>query len=139
MANYATTGITLARGDGASPEVFSTIAQVVSITGLGSGGRPEIDVTNLGSTAREFLLGLNDNGTATAELVFDPDDTQHTALEQTDLGADTARNYRVTLTNSPATTYTFAALVQRFEHSWAIDDALRATVDFRLTAKPTKA
>ena len=46
-------GMAIKRGDGASPEVFTTIPEVRSINGP-DGSASEIDVSDLSSTSREF-------------------------------------------------------------------------------------
>jgi hypothetical protein len=47
-------GLSFQVGDGASPEDFNNVGEVMGITGLRSGTAAEIDVTNLSSVARFF-------------------------------------------------------------------------------------
>lgn len=56
-----TQGTTLTVNSTASPEVATTIGEVIDITGPTS-SRGEIDVTSLESAAKEFLLELPDHG-----------------------------------------------------------------------------
>ena len=46
-------GATLQLGSGASPQVYTTIAEVLRCGPIGS-TNPEVDVTNLDSTAKEY-------------------------------------------------------------------------------------
>lgn len=65
-------GMTIARGDGATPtEVFTTIPEVKSISGP-DGSANEIDVTDLSSSAKEFRMGLQDEGNITLDMMFIP-------------------------------------------------------------------
>ena len=50
-------GMTIARGDGASPESFTTIPEVRAISGP-DGSANQIDTTDLSSSAKEFRMGL---------------------------------------------------------------------------------
>ena len=54
MANLKSQGCTISYGDGASPQVMTAIGQVISINGP-TGTTGEIDVTNLSSSAKEFI------------------------------------------------------------------------------------
>lgn len=130
-------GMTIAAGNGASPEVFTTIAEVSSIDGP-TGQAPEIDVTDLSSTAREFVFGLKDEGEITLDLNYIPTNTQHDQL-RTDKNAGTLRNYRITFTNSPANTWTFGAYVKGLSISNAVDNVTKASVTLRLSGAITQA
>lgn len=129
--------MTLGVGDGASPEVFSLITELNSIDGP-NGQAPEIDVTDMSSTAREFVLGLEDEGEISLELNFIPTNTQHSQL-RTDKNAGTKRNYQITFTDSPATTWTFQALVKGLSVSNAIDGVSKGSVTLRVTGSIVQA
>lgn len=110
---YQTQGTSIGRGNAASPEVFTTIAQVTDIDGIGT-DRNTVETTNLQSTAREYQLTIEDGGEITLTIQYDPDDTTHAGLK-TDLDNNTLRNFQVALTDSPAQTWTFAARVRSFK------------------------
>ena len=132
MTRYVADGTTIARGDGASPEVYTAIAQVTSITPVGQ-ERALIDVTNLDSAAREYMKAIKDGQEINIEAQYDPDDTGHSGL-RTDLNAETSRNVRVTFTDSPAQTVTFAAMVT----NWSIVDiSIDNVLTLNVTLKPT--
>ena len=56
------------------------ITQVQNWSGLG-GSAPVIDVTHLGSTAREKMMGLRDPGELTLGLIYNATDAGQVALE----------------------------------------------------------
>ena len=89
-------GTILERGDGASPEVFTAIAKIVSISGPEE-SKDELDDTTLDSAGgyKEFVSGLKDGGSMTLALNYNPADTGQAAL-QTDYAAGTKQNYRLT-------------------------------------------
>lgn len=130
-------GMTIAAGDGASPEVFTTIPEVNSIDGPG-GQANEIDVTDLSSTGREKLLGIQDEGDITVEINYLPGNTTHAQL-RSDKAAGTKRNYRITFTDSPATTWTFEALVKGFAVSNSVDEVNRTSVILAVSGSITEA
>jgi len=130
-------GMTIAIGDGASPEVFTTITDVTDIAGP-DGSASEIDTTDLSSTAREYRLGLTDNGNVTLTVNFKPQDTQHALLRTKSIsGAET--NFRITFTDSPATTWTFAAFVKGVPISNSVDGVTTASITLRVTGAVTEA
>lgn len=124
-------GMTIAAGDSASPESFTTITEVKGIDGPG-GQANEIEVTDLSSTAKEYILGLQDEGDITLEINYIPANTLHTQL-RADKAAGTIRNYRITFTDSPATTWTFSGLVKGFAVSNATDNVTQASVTLRVS------
>lgn len=130
-------GTTIAVSDGASPEVYTTIPNIDSIGGP-SATADEIEITDLSSTAKEYLLDLVDNGTVSISGNHNPTETLHDQL-RSDNAASTARNYRITLPSSPEVTYTFNARVSEFTMDEAIASALRFNATLRVTGAVTKA
>lgn len=130
-----TQGVLIQRGDGASPEVFTTVPEIVSFDGPG-GSASEIDVSDLASTAREFRMGLKDEGDFSFEMMYLPNNAQHSGL-QTDRTNRTQRNFKITLTDSPQSTMSFAAFVREFSISGGVDDVVRASVTLRITGAVT--
>ena len=132
MATYTADGTVFARSNADSPETFTAIAQVTQIGTVGQ-NRGLIDVSNLTSTAREYKKALKDGQEINLVIQYDPDDTGHAAL-RTDMTAETSRNYRVTFTDSPSQTVTFAALVT----NWTIDNIVIDNVlTLNVTLKPS--
>lgn len=98
---YSAQGTTLQMGDGATPEKFTSIGEIVSITGP-SFTHDAIDVTNLGSVAKAFIAGgVGDSGEVTIEVNFDADNVQHDAL--VDRARDgTGTNFQICWSNLAA-------------------------------------
>lgn len=130
-----TQGVVIKRGDGASPEVFTAIGSVTSVEGPG-GEASEIDVTTLSSTAKEFIIGLKDEGTVTLNLNLDTSNTPQTGL-RTDRDNGTLRNFELDLTDSPVTTLSFSAYVKSFSISVQPDSKIEASVSLRISGAVT--
>lgn len=128
-------GILFQSGDGASPEVFTSVGEVTSIDGPG-GEASEIDVTHLGSSAKEYLIGLPDEGNLTLDCALLPDDIGQTRLRNDRINA-TLRNYKITLTDTPATIITFAGYVKGFRVSAGVDSKIAASITLRVSGAVT--
>jgi len=128
-------GIAIKRGDGSSPESFTTIAEITDFDGP-SGSASEIDVSSFDSTAKEFLIGLKDEGQFTFSCNLVPDDTSQSGLRDDRDNRD-LRNFQITLTDSPATTLDFAAYVMSFATSGSVDAAITASITLRISGAVT--
>lgn len=131
MTVVKTQGTVLQGGDGGGPEVFTTIAQVLSVNGIGSGAPTEIDITQLSDTFKRYLMGLKDSDEITLTLMYDPGDATQTAL-RTEKENQTLRNYKLVLVDTGATEISFAAYVKTFEIGVEMDDKLTLDVTMRL-------
>jgi hypothetical protein len=136
-------GAQLLVGDGASPEGFDAIADVISIT-PGEMSTAVIDKTHLRSPAahREKMAGIRDSGPFTVNLNWRPD---HESQNNTGGGAGsfatgglvamwiarTTHNFKIVLNDgSPATEWPFRGIVTRFQPGEiGIDDKINATVE----------
>lgn len=130
-----TQGTLIQRGDGAATETFDTIAEITNFDGPG-GSASEIDVTSLDSTAREFLMGLKDEGQFTFGCNLVPGDTAQSGLRD-DRDNRTLRNFKIVLTDASNTTLTFSAYVMTFSISGAVDDKIGASVTLRISGAVT--
>jgi hypothetical protein len=127
-----------------SPNPFVIVGGVTSIRDMRSGTAAEIDVTDLLSTAKEFVLGLADNGTMGIDLLYDPLDPGQIILER--LRDTSARSFfRVQIPRgslaigSPnQVSFTFQGFVQTFPFTAAVDAAITGTVSVRVTGNFTK-
>jgi hypothetical protein len=135
MSTLQTQGTTIAIETSDSPSTFGTIGEVKSISGP-SGSAPEIDTTNLSSTAREFNMGLPDEGNISISCSYDPDDTNQ-ALCRTKRNSQVSGNFKITCADSPATTITFTAYVTEWSLSFDIDAVATLTIGLRLTGAVT--
>jgi len=135
----ASQGMTLKVGDAASPELYTTITQISDLSGP-DGSAGEIDVTDLSSTAKEFKRGLTDNGSVSATMMFIPANTQHAQLRADfNSATEVARNYRITFTDSPMTTWTFSAYVSSLSVSNSLDSSTTASLGLRIKGAITEA
>lgn len=127
-------GMTIARGDGASPEVFTTIPEIKSFTGP-SGSASIIDVTDLSSAAKEKRMGLKDEGQISFNMSYIPSDTVHAAL-RADRSNRTLRNFQMTFTDaSPATVWDFQAYVTGFSVSGGVDGVVESSVTLEISGE----
>lgn len=137
-------GTLLKIGDGGSPtEVFTTIAEVVSITGP-SLGLDTADATNMDSPGgwEEHIGTVLRSGEVGLDLNFHPTEATHRDASGgllNDMKNKTVRNFELHFTDAGATVWTFAALVTGFEVSAPHDDRLSATVTLKLSGAPTLA
>lgn len=137
MAGTTTVGVKLQRGDGATPtETFSDVGRVVNIGGP-SGSRPQVDVSDLLSTAREFIGGLKDEGEVTLEVNYKADDPQHGGIES-DFSADALRNWKIVLPSPEAATFSFAARVQQLAYAFSLDNARKLNLTLKISGPVTK-
>lgn len=136
MTALKTQGTTIGVGDGASPEVFSNVGEVKDINWQDAGGT-EIDVTNLSSTSKEFIMGLPDNGSVALVCNYDPNDTPQSTLK-TSKDAQTLKNYKVTLSDA-STTFTFAAYVMNWSVTLTEDDRAVLNVSLKISGDVTVA
>ena len=134
MAGLDAFGTLFQRGDGGSPEVFTTVAHVTDISA------PELsrethDVTAHDSTDkwREFTGGLKDGGEVSLELNYDPRD--HDALV-VDLDDDEPRHYRIVWPQGIGQ-WDFAALMTNFTAQAPHDDKLSGEATFKVSGPPT--
>jgi len=113
------------------------IGSVVDLSGPNSQGS-EIDVTSFDSTAKEFLMGLRDEGTISINILRDTSNAAQGNLIA-DQAARSMRKLTIDFSTLVMTTVaigsrlTMDAFVQSFAYSAGADDALKAAVTFRIT------
>jgi hypothetical protein len=127
-----------------SPGVYRRVGGVSSIRDVRSGTAAEIDVSDLSSTAKEFVLGLADNGSMSIDLFYDPADPGQVILE-TLRETSAVNGFRVGIRNPLGTgsptgyvLLEFDGLVQTFPVSLAVDAVVTGTVTVRITGAITK-
>ena len=113
------------------------IPEISNIQGPG-GQANEIDVTDLNSTAKEFRMGLQDEGSITLDIMYIPANAAHAALRAA-RAAQALTTFRLTFTDSPLTTWTFIAFVLGFEISNSVDDVTKASVTLRVSGAVVEA
>jgi hypothetical protein len=131
-------GTLLKRGNGATPELFETIAEVTSITPPQMES-DDIEVTHMESPGgyKEYIPGLREAGEVSFEVNFLPAHPTHNGT--TGLAADhrnrTIRNWRIELAGGGAV-WTFPGYVKTFNVSIPVDDKVPAAVTLKVTGEP---
>ena len=110
---------------------YTAIGNVRSFSDFESGSAAEIDVTNLASTAKEFRLGLVDNGSFTMTIDHSNADGGQAALQARRIDG-VAVNMKVILPTGTTPTASFSGLVKKFTKSAAVDGVVTASVDVRV-------
>jgi predicted secreted protein len=136
-AAYAGRGTQLQRGNGASPEVFTTIAELKKVTRAGS--KADLaDVTNMDSPTayREKLPTLVDPGEVNFEGNYVPNDgSQQTAF--TDFGSQAKHNWQIVLPNSLGT-WSFAGYITAYDvPDSQVDKEVTFSGKLTITGAPT--
>lgn len=132
--------VVLKRGNAATPEVFTEIAEVKGITGpsMTSG---VVDVTSFSSpnNYREFLATLKDPGQLTFVINFNPSNTTHDTLKD-DFDDQLTHNYRIEFPDGVAfaidTTCTLPCILTGYEISAQLEAAVEANITLKVTGEP---
>ncbi len=118
---------------GISPTTFYDIAEVKTFTNDGT--RPEIDVSNLDSTAREYRLGLQDFGTFSLDMNHVPDSQGQQKLEEA-LASPDVWSFEIHYPDSSVDH--FDGLVKSFPRpKGGVDQVLERTAQIRCTGVVT--
>jgi predicted secreted protein len=125
-------------GNGASPEVFATTAEVTGITPPAM-SRDTVDATHEESPDawREFIAGLKDGGEVSLELNFVPGGSAAAALmAELNLDGPLAKINRQ-IVFPDGSYFAFAGILTGFEPDAPIDDKMAASATFKVSGKPT--
>lgn len=132
-----TGGLTFQMSDGASPEVYSTVQETKSLSGLGV-TNPLIDTTSFDSAAREYIAGLSDGQEITVECV-----RTHASPNVQDafiaiVDSKTTRNFKLTLTDGTTPIiYTFAGVPLSWAIAPSFDDATMISYTLKISGSIT--
>lgn len=131
LTSVSTKGTYLKKGNGASPEVFSTIGGVNDLPAIMSQKSAKED-TSIADDNRHYGYGIGEPPSFTLTVYWNPADTQQAALE-TEHQNETESNYQVVCPDSPATTYSFTAIITSYSTPYGgIDDFLQQDFTFQL-------
>lgn len=133
-------GTLLQRGDGASPENFTTVAEVLSIDGPGLQA-DVVDVSHQSGTNRyrDKIQGLRTGGQITFQCNYIPGNaTQNNASGILgDFANGTVRNWRLMFPSTPAASLIVAAFVQQASIEAPVDSQLKINGVLETTGAPT--
>lgn len=136
----AAQGTLLKAGDGASPESFTTISEVMSISGP-SFSAATVEVTNhsSGTPWREFISTLLDAGEVSFDINFVPTGATHNASTGIlrDMTNRTRRNFKLVFPDAAPTAWAFTGVYTRFQSSEPTDGKITAAVTIKLSGAPT--
>jgi hypothetical protein len=132
---FSSFGTLLKKGDGATTEVFATIAEVKDIKGWSASVSTE-ETTHQGSVAAEFVAGVLDYGEVSFDLNFDPAGTTHDALYD-DMVLKVRRNFKLVMTDTGGAEYAFGAFITKFELNAPVKGALTASVTLKISGAVT--
>ena len=119
-------------GDDASPQVYTLIAEVLNVGSIGSTA-PEVDVTNLDSTAKEYIGGLGDGESVDFELNWIAANVQQEALRD---AVGSTKHFQMVW--SDASTADFQMVVLGFSRTGTTpEEQLKANVTGRITGAIT--
>lgn len=125
-----TTGKTITAAGSFTPNTWQKIENLVSFKGF-DGQASELDVTDLDSTAKEFMLGLQDWGTFSFDVNRDMNDAGQQAVDASKR-AGTQKAYKLTLPNGK--TKTFNAYCKNSPLEGGVDQVLKTSgVTLRIT------
>lgn len=131
-----TGGAAWTSGGTATPVAWTPIGNLTSFKGF-DGQANEIDITNMGSVAKEFLLGIQDYGHFTFDVDKDFTDAGQLACDAAKR-AGTLKNFKLTLPN--AKTATFSGYVKNTPLDGVVDQTLKTTgISIRITGDVTYA
>lgn len=129
-------------GDGASPEVWATVANVGDITGPGMSVNL-VDVTShsTGTPWREFLPTLLDGGKISFKLFYIPTDASHnnSAGLLSYFTGRAKKHAQLVFPDMAATKFTFYGFVIGLPVTATVAGVLEMSVDFQITGQPTLA
>lgn len=132
---FSGVGTKFKRGNGASNEQFTAIAEVNSIGGPNL-SREMIDVTSLDSSDgyREFIPAFRDGGEVTLEMNFTRDSFDELLV---DFQSDDRVSYQIIWADTNETQFDFAAYVTGLDINTTTDDKVTATATFKITGAVT--
>lgn len=131
----AVQGTLVQRGNGATPEVFTTIGEVTGIPGLGGAAPNFTEVTHLLSTRKEYRRGLPDEGEITLPMNLIPTDPAQIGL-WADLDSGDVRNFKITFKDG--STVQFGAIVSQLPIAGERDGVLTVDAVLRITGVITR-
>lgn len=127
-------------GDGENPEVFTKIAEVLSINAF-SLTTESVDVTNMDSLDKymEFIPGLRDSGEVSFDINYDFAEATHgvDGILKDFNGTETKkRNFKIVFPDAMVTTWSFTGFLTGFTINDPTDAAITASITIKVTSRP---
>ncbi len=134
-------GVLLKRGNGATPETFTSIASITRMVGTLTQSQTFVDNTDYASPNgyEEFLPGIKTGGSFEAELKHIGGDASLSGI-QNDFDNNLLRNYQIYFpadSEGTAKTATFAAYVESLAYDQPIKELKTMKATFKLTGPIT--
>lgn len=133
--DFDATGLVYTSGGTATPITWQAIANVKTFAAF-DGAAANIDVSNLASTAKEYLVGLQDLGQLTLGLDLDATDLGQQALLAA-LGGQAKKSFKIVLPVGSPSTATFSGFVKKVGADGGVDKSVTRAVDILVTGPVT--
>lgn len=130
-----TQGTLVEIGNGDSPLTYTEIKEVVDFMAF-DGAAAEIDTTHLQSTAKEFLMGLQDFGNFTMNLNYLPADPGQDLVRAAKASRE-IQDFKITFSDSSEAT--FQGYVLSAPRSGGVDGKMDTSFTIRITGDVTDA
>lgn len=134
--NSVSTGVSITL----TGHTMEPIGQVTAFNGP-SGSANVIDITNLGSTAKEKIIGIRDEGQVSLDVIWDTNATALQIAMKDDRASRTKRIFDIVLTDALSTNATsqnsalyYNAFVTGLSMTGAVDDVIKATFTQEITS-----
>src|SRR4051794_2825990 len=144
-SGHAAQGVVIKMGDGASPEVYSTVANVIGMQTSGQ-TMEMIDATHLNSTSgfREKLPSFKDGGTVTLKVCWDPSSATHSVSTGLKGKYDnkTLTHFKIDCTGTTPTTalvISFSAYVSNVGFAADVGQLLQRDITLTISGAVTEA
>lgn len=128
-------GITFSIGDGASPEVFTPVAELLDGEGP-TMAKDAVETTSGESTNRwrDYIPGLRDGGEVSFE--YNLKNANLTALF-TNFKVDTVTNYRIVVPSPASATWNFAGVMTNLDPTYPQEDRMTGSFTIKVSGEPT--
>ncbi|MCK9922455.1 outer capsid protein Hoc [Frankia sp. AgPm24] len=129
-------GTELRRGNGATPEVFTVIADVTTISGPGM-ERETLEMTAHDSPDRwrEFIGGLKDGGEVSIDMNYDIGEPTHNGL-QDDFDDPDPRHFQIVFPDEAQTCWEVDLILTGLEPEYPYDDKMACSATWKVSGRP---
>ena len=120
--------------NGTTLSVGGSVSDVMRIGGPNVSAAT-IDTTSLGSVHRTFLGGIIDSGEMSFDICYDPRDntTIEDLFDDSATAIPAATTCVITFGDTPASTWTFSAVLTGFDLGVEMDDKVTASISMKVT------